>query len=57
MEAMRKSWTDERLDEGLGRVEEGVWSLQRSISNGFIAMTSAVIAGFAAIVALMATQL
>lgn len=99
MEAMRKSWTDDRLDDfadridrrfdgvdrrfdeidrkftevdrrfkevdrrldemnvRLGRVEEGVWSLQRTLAYGAIAMTTATLAGFTAMIALVATQL
>jgi hypothetical protein len=96
MEAMRQSWTDERLDEfgkrvderfdrvderfddlstetnrrfdevdrrvvevntRLMRIEDGVYGLQRAMVYGVIAIGGAMLAGFAAMTTLGATQL
>ena len=78
MEAVRESWTDERLDLLNERVEERfdrvdarldkletlyesmalrLDSIQRAIVFGAITLTGGMIAGFSAIVALVATQI
>ncbi len=71
MEAMRESWTDARLDDfvvhvdkrfdavdkRLDNVEGDLKAMQRVMVQGTIALTSAIVAGFAAIVGLLATQL
>jgi hypothetical protein len=51
---------DRRLDAfdaRLSRIEAGVWGLQRTIALGFVAITGGIIAGFAAMIGLVATQL
>jgi hypothetical protein len=78
MEAMRKSWTDERLDDfrvevdrrfnevdrrfdrvetELQRINDRLDGMHRTMVHGFIAMTAAMIAGYAAIIGLVVTQL
>ena len=77
MEAMRKSWTDERLDDfradvdrrfddvdkrfdkvdrELTRVNDRLDDLYRAVFYGVIALTSAMLAGFAGMITLVATQ-
>jgi hypothetical protein len=78
MEAMRKSWTDERLDDfrvevdrrfnevdrrfdrvetELQRINDRLDGMHRTMVHGFIAMTAAMMAGYAAIIGLVVTQL
>lgn len=64
MHLMRKSWTDARLDEfaanvyrRLDGVEAELKAMQRVMVQAVIALTSAFIAGFGAIIVLIATQL
>jgi hypothetical protein len=71
MQTMRESWTDERLDDlndkvkaGRGEMKEGfdavnvrIDSVQQTMAHGVIALTIAILAGFAAITGLLATQL
>jgi hypothetical protein len=75
MEAMRESWTDERLDDfraetarrfdeverrmetGFNRIDQDIRSLQRAMIYGVIALSGSFIAGFAALIGLVATQL
>ena len=71
MHLMRESWTDARLDDfavhidkrfdavekRLGAVESELKALHRAMVQGTIALTSAFIAGFAAIIVLIATRL
>jgi hypothetical protein len=71
MEAMRESWTDARLDDfvvhvdkrfdavdkRLDNVEADLKGMQRVMIQAAIALTSAFIAGFAAMIGLIATQL
>lgn len=64
MEAMRQNWTDERLDDmkqqmeaGFNRIDQDIRSLQRAMIYGVIALSGSFIAGFAALIGLVATQL
>lgn len=71
MEAVRESWTDARLDDfrtetarrfdavdkRLDGVETELKTIQRTMVQAAIALTSAFIAGFAAMIGLIATQL
>jgi len=71
MESMRKAWTDERLDDLNKRVDEGfsridadiralraeVGGLQRTMAQGFIALSAVMVAGFGGIAGLIATQI
>jgi uncharacterized protein YPO0396 len=89
MEAMRQSWTDDRLDDfaanvdrrfdevdrrisdfeqrvdkrfdkvdvELHRVNDRLDGMQRTMVHGFVAMTAAMMAGYAATVGLVVTQL
>jgi uncharacterized protein YPO0396 len=78
MEAMRKSWTDERLDDlrvevdrrfnevdrrfdrvetELQRINDRLDGMHRRMVHGFIAMTAAMMAGYAATIGLVVTQL
>jgi hypothetical protein len=78
MEAMRKSWTDERLDDfrvdvdrrfnevdrrfdrvetELRRINDRLDEIHRTIVHGFVAMTAAMMAGYAATIGLVVTQL
>ena len=78
MEAMRKSWTDERLDDfrvevdrrfnevdrrfdrvetELQRINDRLDGMHRTMVHGFIAMTAAMMAGYAAIIGLVVTEL
>lgn len=78
MEAMRESWTDERLDDFRGdvnrrfdevdnrfdkidhelhRINDRLDGMQRTMVHGFVAMTAAMMAGYAATVGLVVTQL
>ena len=70
MESVRESWTDERLDELSRRVDGGFTELrgefaelrgeirwgQRAMVFGFISMTTAILAGFGGMIALLAAQ-
>jgi hypothetical protein len=70
MEAMAQEWTDGRLtelsqkvDRGFERVDADIRDLrveiatvQRTMAQGFIALTAAMLAGFGGIAALIATQ-
>jgi hypothetical protein len=64
MHFMRKSWTDSRLDDfatnvykRLDGVEAELKAMQRTMVHAAIALTTAFIAGFAAMIGLIATQL
>ena len=64
MNLMRKNWTDARLDDfaanvyrRLDGVEAELRAMQRTMIQAAIALTSAFIAGFAALIVLIATQL
>lgn len=71
MHLMRETWTDARLDDfvthvdqrfdaidkRLGGVEADLKAMHRAMVHGTIALTSAFIAGFAAMIGLIATQL
>jgi hypothetical protein len=71
METMRESWTDARLDDfvvhvdkrfdavdrRLDNVEADLKGMQRVMIQAAIALTSAFIVGFAAMISLIATQL
>jgi hypothetical protein len=71
MHIMRESWTDARLDDfaanvdrrfdaveqRLGAVESELRGLHRVMAQGAIALTSAFLVGFAAMIGLVATQL
>lgn len=71
MEVMVQEWTDGRLDELSDRVDRGFQqvdrrfehveqrldSIQRAIAFGAVALTTAILAGFAAICTLIATTL
>lgn len=78
MEAMRKSWTDERLDDfrvdvdrrfnevdrrfdrvetELQRINNRLDDIHRTMVHGFVVMTAAMMAGYAAVTALIVTQL
>jgi uncharacterized protein YPO0396 len=78
MEAMRKSWTDERLDDfrvevdrrfnevdrrfdrvetELQRINDRLDGMHRTMVHGFIAMTAAMMAGYAAIIGVVVTRL
>jgi hypothetical protein len=82
MEAMREAWTDERLDDLNGKVDQGfrrvdadirelrgdmndrfdkiddrLYAIQRTMLFGALALSSAFVAGFAALVGLFATQI
>src|SRR3954447_25083299 len=51
---------DERFDQvdaRLGRVEDGLDSIQRTMVHGANAMSAAMVAGFAGVMGLLATQL
>jgi uncharacterized protein YPO0396 len=68
---VRESWTDERLDDfrrdvdrrfdkvehELQRVNDRLDGMQRTMIHGFIAMTSAIVAGNVALIGLFVTQL
>jgi hypothetical protein len=70
MEAMAQEWTDGRLDELSHKVDRGfervdadirelrveVATVQRTMVQGFIALTAAMLAGFGGLAALIATQ-
>jgi hypothetical protein len=71
MHLMRESWTDARLDDfaasvdkrfdrvdkRLDGIDTELKAMQRAMVHGTIALTTAFIAGFAAMIALVATQL
>ena len=85
MEAMRKNWTDDRLDDfkesvnrrfdevgrrfdevdrrldkidkRFERLEDGLVAIQRSIVYLAVGLTSGLLAGFAAMIVLIATQM
>ena len=71
MEAMPEEWTEGRLNELSGKVDRGfervdaelralrveMGSIQRTIVQGFIAMTGGILAGFAVLGGIIATQL
>lgn len=71
METMRESWTDARLDDfaahtdkrfdavdrRLEAIEAELKSIHRAMAGGAIALSSAFVAGFAAMIGLVATQL
>lgn len=68
---MRESWTDERLDDfrrdvygrfdkvdaELHRINDRLDAMQRLMVQGFVAMTTAIVAGFGGMAGLIATQL
>lgn len=70
MEAMVQEWTDGRLNELSQKVDRGfervdtdirelrveVATVQRTMIQGFIALTAAMLAGFGGLAALIATQ-
>jgi hypothetical protein len=61
MEAMaREAWTDERLDDlkeqmvsGFARVDLDIREMRRTMLQGFFALATIMITGFAALVAAM----
>jgi hypothetical protein len=71
MDAMPEQWTEGRLDELSGKVDKGfervdadmralrleMASMQRTMTQGFIALTGGMFAGFAVLGALIATQI
>jgi hypothetical protein len=78
MDAMRESWTDERLDDfrsdvnrrfdavdqrfdriesELQRINDRLYEMHRTMVHGFVATTAAMLAGYAATVGLVVTQL
>lgn len=71
MEAMPEEWTEGRLNELSGKVDRGfervdaelralrveMGSIQRTMVQGFIAMTGGILAGFAVLGGIIATQL
>ena len=78
MEAMRSTWTDERLDDLNLRVDRGfdrvdrrfeqvdarfaeidgrLFAIQKLLVQGFVALLGTMLAGFAAMIVLIATQL
>jgi hypothetical protein len=71
MEAVRQSWTDERLDDLNRRVDDGfrriddrfggidarLDGMHRTMVHGVIAIFGAMVAGFAGVMGLIATQL
>jgi hypothetical protein len=70
MEAMAPEWTEGRLDEMSQKVDSGfervdtdirelrkeVGAVQRTMVQGFIALTAAMLAGFGGLAALIASQ-
>jgi hypothetical protein len=70
MEAMTQEWTEGRLDELSQKVDRGfervdadirelrveIATVQRTMVQGFIALTAAMLAGFGGLAALIATQ-
>jgi hypothetical protein len=70
MEAMAPEWTEGRLDEMSQKVDSGferldtdirelrveVATVQRTMVQGFIALTAAMLAGFGGLAALIASQ-
>lgn len=68
---VRESWTDERLDDfrsevnrrfdkvesELQRVNDRLDGMQRAMAHGLFAITGAIVASNAALIALVATQL
>jgi hypothetical protein len=70
MEVVRQSWTDERLDDLNGRVSEGFHrmdtrfaqidarldGMQRTMTQGFIALVGLQVAGLGAVLGFIATQ-
>jgi len=71
MYKMRESWTDERLDDfrdevyrrfdkvesELQRVNDRLDGMQRSLVQGIVVIAGAIVAGNAAMIGLIATQL
>lgn len=71
MEAMPDQWTEGRLNELSGKVDSGfervdaelralrveMGAIQRTMVQGFIAMTGGILAGFAVLGGIIATQL
>lgn len=71
MEAMRKAWTGERLDDMSRRMEAGfaridadirelrteMGAMQRTMAHGFIAFSAVMVAGFGGMAGLIATQI
>jgi hypothetical protein len=82
MEAMRKSWTDERLDDfrtdvdrrfdevnermdrgfdkcevEFHRINDRLDGMHRTLIHGFVAMTAAIMAGYAGTIGLVIAQL
>jgi hypothetical protein len=71
MEAMSQEWTEGRLDELSRKVDTGfervdadmralrleMSAMQRTMAQGFIAMTGGILAGFAVLGGIIATQL
>lgn len=47
----------DRIDDRLERFDDRLGSLQKTMVNGFVGMTAAIVAGFVAIMTLIATQL
>jgi hypothetical protein len=64
---MRESWTDERIDDLCGRVDRlsgrvdalglRIDALSKVILQGVVAMSAAMLTGFAALFTLIATKL
>ena len=57
----REAWTDERLDDlkeqmvsGFGRVDADIRDLRRTMMQGFFALATIMVTGFAALTAAMA---
>ncbi len=71
MEVKASEWTDGRLDDLNSKVDKGfervdvelralrveMGAMQRTMAQGFIAMTGGILAGFAVLGGLIATQL
>jgi hypothetical protein len=55
--ARRFDEMDRRMEAGFNRVHEDIRSLQRGLVYGVIALSGSFIAGFAALIGLIATQL
>ncbi|MGN6588148.1 MAG: hypothetical protein ACTHKT_11885 [Solirubrobacterales bacterium] len=57
----REAWTDERLDDlkeqmvsGFGRVDADIRDLRRTMMQGFFALATIMVTGFAGLIAAMA---
>lgn len=64
MEAVRRKWTDERLDDlngkvgdGFRRVDARLDSMQQTMVHGIVGIMGAMVAGFVTMAGLIVTQL